>query len=292
MNGLGRLYNPGLPLHLVKGYEYGFDIHLFMYYAEQYLGIRPRIIHPDDLRLVPSESPSGFKLCCLAKDTAGPTFVNASGETLEEVHQIGLELHQGELMSLSFEMLQEIGRRCFNDLRTILLVHDKRMLGIVLEELDSLVARKVLTPDQASILDRGIVPTIIPGSAKLDHFIAQCRKSPNLKHNYILKPVRGGKGAGILFGDLMTRTKWKSKLQLMRSPQLTADTTYVVQRAIKQNTYEVRLRENDGVKEFPLIGTFHMVHGELLGLGLWRSGPGRVCALSQGGAWMCSVMEE
>lgn len=34
MDGLGRLYNPGLPLHLVKGYEYGFDIHLSMYYAK------------------------------------------------------------------------------------------------------------------------------------------------------------------------------------------------------------------------------------------------------------------
>lgn len=291
MDGLGRLYNPGLPLHLVKGYEYGFDIHLFMYYAERHLGIRPHIIHQDDLRLIPSEPPGGYKLCCLAKDAEGPTFMNESGETLEEVHQIGLELHQGELMSLSFEMLREIGLRCFNDLRTILLVHDKRMLGIVLEELNSLVARNVLTSDQAGILDRGIVPTIIPGSTKLDQFIARCSETPNLKDGYILKPVRGGKGAGILFGDLLTSSEWTSKLQLMRSPQLTADTTFVVQRAIEQNTYEVRLRENDGVKEFPLIGTFHMVHGELLGLGLWRSGPGRVCALSQGGAWMCSVLE-
>lgn len=81
MDGLGRLYNPGLPLHLVKGYEYGFDIHLSMYYAKQHLGDRPHIIRQDDLRLIPSESPGDCKLCYLAKDTEGPAFMNESGET-------------------------------------------------------------------------------------------------------------------------------------------------------------------------------------------------------------------
>lgn len=89
-----------------------------------------------------------------------------------------LELHQGELMSLSFRILREIGLRCFNDLHTILLVHDKKMLGIVLEELDSPVARNVLTSDQTGILDRRIVPTIITGSTKPDQSIARCSENP------------------------------------------------------------------------------------------------------------------
>ncbi|KAL4807138.1 hypothetical protein BDV18DRAFT_136995 [Aspergillus unguis] len=294
IDGLKQLFDPTIPLHLVKGRELGFDIHMFIYYAEQRLGMQLRMVHQDDLRLVPCESsPTGYKLCCLAGDTKGQTFTSKSGETLEEIHQLNIELHQDELMSLSFEMQQEIGLRCFNSLRTILLVHDKRMLGLVLEELDSLVTRNVLTAEQAHILDCGIVPTIIPGSAKLGQYIARCAENPSLKDEYILKPVRGGKGAGILFGDLLSTDEWSLKLEALRSPNLAADSsTYVVQRRIYQNTYDVLLREDDGVKELPLIGTFHMVQGQYLGFGIWRSGPGRVCALSRGGAWLGSVLQD
>lgn len=223
-------------------------------------------------------------------DTPELTVVNEAGETLEQVHQLGLELHQRELLAMSFEMLQQVSLRCFNDMRTILLVHDKRMLGLVREELDSLVARNVLTPAQATSLDRGLVPTLIPGSRSLNQFIEKCNQDDSLKDQYLLKPIRSGKGAGILFGDEVASADWTSLLNRMQEPELDRNgPTYVVQNRIEQKTYEVLLREEDGVQKYPLIGTFHVVHGTLLGLGLWRSGPGRICALSRGGAWMCSV---
>ncbi|KAJ9301140.1 hypothetical protein DTO271G3_1275 [Paecilomyces variotii] len=262
ISGLQGLYNAQLPLHLVKGEEYGYDIHMFVSLAQQ----------------------AGSK-------QSGVT--NEAGEVLEEIYQLGLELHQRELLAMSFEMLQQISLRCFNDMRTVLLVHDKRMLGLVREELPSLVTRKVLTSRQADALDRGIVPTIIPGSEKLGHFISQCRESESLKDQYILKPVRSGKGVGIVFGDQLTHEEWMSALRRMQCPQLIPGrTTYVVQKRVEQRRYDVLFEENDGVQSFPLVGTFHIVHGSFLGLGLWRSGPGRICALSRGGAWMCSVMKK
>ena len=54
---------------------------------------------------------------------------------MEAIHQVGLELHQRELLAIETEMLQQINIRCFNDMRTILLVHDKQMLRIVKQEL-------------------------------------------------------------------------------------------------------------------------------------------------------------
>ncbi|OJJ32900.1 hypothetical protein ASPWEDRAFT_174330 [Aspergillus wentii DTO 134E9] len=291
-NGLNSLYNRDLPLHLCKGEEYGYDIHLYTYYAES-IGIKPRFVHPADLRLIESpQSPGGYRLYCLAQDNPQNTITNAAGETLEEVHQIGLELHQRELAAMSAEMLQQLSLRCFSDMRSILLVHDKRLLGIVLQELDNLVARNVLTTEQAAILNRGIVPTTLPGSPQLTDFITQSRKSETLKNAYILKPVRSGKGAGILFGDQLSQEEWLAKLEPMRNPRLVAGmTTYVVQQRVEHNLYKVFLHESDGVQHFPFIGTFMMMHGKFLGLGLWRSGPGRICALSRGGAWICSVEE-
>lgn len=236
-------------------------------------------------------SPGGYKLYCLAQENAAGTVANENDEILEEIHQIGLELHQRELARMTPQMLQQLSLRCFNDMRTIRLVHDKRLLGIVIQELDNLVTRNVLTPEQATILHQGIVPTIIPGSSQLSHFIAECRQS-SLQDAYLLKPVRSGKGAGILFGDELSRDEWLSKLKSMRDPHLQRwKTTYVIQRRIEHGLYEVLLRESDGVQRYPLIGTFMMVHGKLLGLGLWRSGPRRICALSLGGGWICSVEE-
>lgn len=61
------------------------------------------------------------------------------------IHQVGLELHQRELLAVETEMLQQISFRCLNDMWTIFLAHDKRMLSIVKQELKPLIARNMLT---------------------------------------------------------------------------------------------------------------------------------------------------
>jgi hypothetical protein len=131
-------------------------------------------------------------------------------------------------------------------MRTILLAHDKRMLGIVREELETLVSRGIITGRQAECLDRGITPTILPGSAALDQFITACVASENLRKEYILKPIRGGKGAGILFGDEVLYSTWLALLEQMRCPRLEAGKTlFVVQRKIDQPKYDVLLSEGN-----------------------------------------------
>ncbi|KAJ6001300.1 hypothetical protein N7522_006527 [Penicillium canescens] len=299
IDGLQQLYNPEIPLYLLKGDEHGYDIHLYTHYARNVLGQHIRFITPDDLILIPcNQSSHGYKLCCVADpqslvDGAGVTLLrNEAGEIVEEIHQVGLELHQREILGLSYEMLQQLSLRCFNDMRTLLLVHDKRMLGIVLEELDSLMARKVLLPTEASLLKKGICHTILPGSTKMARFIEMCRLQPSFKDDYILKPVRGGKGEGIIFGDNVTYESWMSRLEELTSPYLSPNgSTNVVQRNIRQAKYDVLLREHVGIQSLPLVGTYHSVHGEFLGIGVWRSSPGPICAISHGGAWMCSMIQ-
>lgn len=111
------------------------DIHMFVTFIEERLGIRPRLITSKELRLIPDgESKTGYKLCYLAspQTPAERIFTLASGEVAEEIHQVGLGLHQCQFRALSPEMMKELSVRGFNDMRTILLTHDKRMLGIIL----------------------------------------------------------------------------------------------------------------------------------------------------------------
>ncbi|GKZ33943.1 hypothetical protein AbraIFM66950_004034 [Aspergillus brasiliensis] len=299
LEGLLNLFNHDLPLHLLKGDEHGHDIHMFVDFLRTRCGINPRFVLPADLRLVPyPEDKQGCRLCCVVRktenqDTRGISpLIYHGGEAVEEIHQDGLELHQRELSALSPEMIRQISIRCFNDMRTVLLVHDKRMLGIVRQELESLVKRNVITSAQASNLDKGIADTLLPGSLKLDQFIENCKKVSTLKNEYILKPVRSGKGDGIVFGEDLDAAEWLSKLEgLCSSCQLVPETC-IVQREVQQIRYDVALSPTSTMARFPLTGTYHSVHGEFLGVGVWRSCPHRICAISHGGAWMCSVVKD
>lgn len=290
LGGLFNLFDTKLPLHLVKGEEHGIDIFMFVEFAKKRLGMKPRLITPEMLRILPDKSSdTGFRLYCLALAGSAYTITTDAGETVEEVHQVGLELHQREINALDPEIKRQIAIRCFNDMRTILLAHDKRMLGLVREELEILISRNIITPSQAARLRRGVIPTILPGSQTLDQLLTACKESETLQREYILKPIRGGKGAGILFGDEINRSTWLELLEQMQNPSLEAGkTVFVVQRKVNQPKYDVLLSE-DNLQRCHMVGTYHAVNGEYLGIGTWRCSPGRLCAVSDGATWICSV---
>lgn len=296
-------------MHLLKGVEAGNDIFMLTDHLQRVLGQRPRLITPADLRVVPdSESPLGFKLCCLAaaptsghesrdhKRTSGTLLLSNDDEPVEEIHQVALELHQHELHAMSEIMLRLVSLRCLNDMRTILLVHDKRMLGIVRQELPRLVESGVLTASQGAVLQKGIVETILPGSPEMADLLRRCRNNPHLINDYLLKPIRSGKGDGIRFGDEMAADHFLEHIeQRLASPRLDSSlgahgtgSTWVVQRLVNQRLYSLSAGPS-GREWHPLIGTFHLMDGELIGLGIWRYGPGRICAVSTGGHWTVSA---
>ncbi|KAJ5598164.1 hypothetical protein N7537_008248 [Penicillium hordei] len=298
LDGTISLFQPDLPLHLLKGERKGMDIHMLLHIVRQRFGLTPRLITPAQLRLLPpTHSSDGYRLCCVVEETDkflhGPSaLLTSKGEVVEVIQQVGLELHQSELLALEPEMLRQISLRCFNDMRSILLTHDKRMLGILKQEIPSLVARSVITRAQAQTLDQGIAETILPGSRDLERLVLLSMGSPGLREKYLLKPIRSGKGAGIVFGDEFGPEEWISALQLQLKPQVVAGASCVVQRRITPRLYDFVLNSSGVHVCYPLIGTYFVVHGRLLGLGGWRSSPDKICAVSHGGSWICSVMYE
>lgn len=260
--------------------------------------IKPLLITPAELRLLPdSRSKTGYRLCCISKNYEDvtalqrpPTLFTHNGETLEEIHQVGLELHQQELAALDPEMLRQLSLRCFNDMRTILLVHDKRMLGIVRQELPGMVARHVLSPAQARALDRGIVNTILPNSPEMRSLLQASKESVQLRNEYILKPIRGGKGHGIVFGEDLRPNEWVAELERLQSPKLSLHASCVMQRRIVPRVYDVILEPSGVMNKYPLVGTYHVTNGQLLGLGIWRASRGRIVAVSSGAYWFCSAI--
>jgi hypothetical protein len=291
---LFELYDPKYPLHLLKGEEKGIDIHMFIDAAKRRFGLAPRLITPDDLRILPDEtSDSGYRLFCTFSSDGSPgtaTLV-VGRETWEEVHQVGLELRQHEIMGIQPEILRQVSLRCFNDMRIILLVHDKRMLGIVRHEASRLVSRKVITSAQAESLQRGIVDTILPGSPEMRNILQNSETSSTLRNGYILKPIRSGKGDGIVFGNDISQKEWISILTKLSATEVPLEEACVVQRRIVPREYDLLLKASTGMVRFPLVGTCHIVDKKFLGLGTWRASGGRIVAVSSGGSWICSVVE-
>ena len=264
---------------------------------EKHYGIVPQIISINSLRLVRDAShPLGHRLYHVETKSEHENLGSAdqmrspkNGETLQEIHQLGLELRQHELAALDPEMLRQISLRCFNDLRTILLVHDKRMLGIVKEELEDLKQRGVINDQQTRILDRGIADSVLPGSASMKILLHDSEARLDIKNDFLLKPIRGGKGVGILFGEDLSSDQWLTLLKDLQTPQIHDDVSYVIQRRIRPRLYDVLLK-GEKIVQNPLVGTWQIVNGEYRELGGWRSSSSRVCAVSLGGAWIGSVI--
>jgi len=289
------------PVHLLKGIEPGLDIHLFESYIRQRCGLKTRFIKPKDLRLI-SHGLTPILCCTLAEpqlqsqnkeNVDHNRMISTDGEVVEQIYQVGLELHQMELQELTDDMLKAIAPLCFNDLRTIFLVHDKRMLGVVLQELDSLVQKhKVLTVEEEKILRAGIAPTILPRSPELKELLRCTESGSEVKDDYLLKPAGSGKGDGIVFGTDMKKEQWVNWLQQLSKPRFERE--YIVQRVAQQPKFNVLLKKDSKLvmQHNYFVGTFMMLNGQNLGIAGWRTGPGRVCAVSSGGTWVCSLLRE
>ena len=117
-------------------------------------------------------------------------------------------------------MVRHISACCRNDPRSVFIAHDKRILGIILQELDSLVDMQVLSLAQAQTLREHIIPTIIPGTTEFRDLLYHTRTNPDIKDQYIIKPVRDARGAGILLGRNLSIEQWQSILTSLDSQDI------------------------------------------------------------------------
>lgn len=271
VSAFSELFDETKPLGLVKGRESGYDIHLF---RQSYC--QSRFVDPRDLRLVPcSVSPSGYTLA----DDIGP------------IEQFALELHQDELEAFDEETLSELGARCFNDLHTVFLVHDKRMLGLIQQELDLLVSSAALTAAQAKALRCGLVETHLPGTKSFRHILDDVRN----KHMWLVKPCQAGKGEGIFFGKDLDDDAWRHILDPKQDGA--SEIPCIIQRNIVQRKYNLVMNpsilgESPRRVNWAVVGTILCLNQYFLGPTFWRTSDSDITAVSRGGAYMGGVTND
>jgi hypothetical protein len=291
MDRLKALFHPEWPLRFVHNRENNLMIEALM----RDLGhMKPRLLTPDVLHLVADKtSPTGYKLQCVREP--GSSASHDNNEPMEDIHQVALRVFLDEFAALSPEMQRQLAFLSNNDIRSMLLIHDKRILGILLQELDDLVMKhNILTPRQADLLRKGVVSTIIPGSRELDQLIDSYHKGKVSQKDFILKPIRSGRGEGILIGQDLSTAEWEIILaDMKKSAALAPDRTlYIIQPFVEQLEADMFLDEETGVQPTRRVGTYHCIHGEFVALGVWRVGMSkdRTINMTTGGAWKMGSM--
>lgn len=212
------------------------------------------------------------------------------------LRQFALEMSQDDLFSMPRDVLHVIATSCtyMNDLRTILLAHDKRMLAVLTTPE---IMSDYMSPEDVAILQRFVTETFICGLRDGDsnplhrkHTDAVNSARAN-RQEWMIKPNGGGKGIGIVFGrDCATDEEWKN---ILDDP---VRSTHVLQRVVPQHIFTLFLNKspghvesreqvcatnkrshNDGgqcesgFQDMLMVGVLHCFNEHFLGPGIFRA---------------------
>lgn len=220
----------------------------------------------------------GNNLICNVRtyESDGQAMVNGGYGKPRRVEQCSLELFQDEYAELDSTVLQKLAICCTSDLRTVFVTHDKRLLGIIEQELPSLEKRGVLRAKDRQALQQGIAHTILPGTTEMHAVLKQAQADDTLRNKYIIKAVRDGFSTGIQMAKDLSQQEWLTLLEKQAAkPLLPSQGAVVVQELVDHVWYDIVRHDGEDAgqaKPFHLIGSYHMINGKLGVYGPWRIG--------------------
>ncbi len=205
----------------------------------------------------------------------------------EESHLAGesdgyvLELHQDELAN-RLETIKDTAnsRPGFNDIRTIFLVHDKRLLAVFHDQ--SIMADYVSEDDRLMLKDNVAESYVLSCAPDMVH---QARSN---RAEWVIKPNLLGKGEGMLIGANMPQESWERALD---DP---THSDFVLQRFVEQRKFPILLRVNDRVSEARLnvVGTLLCFDDHFLGTGIYRASQNDIVNVAGGGAILFPMLTD
>lgn len=232
-------------------------------------------IKPSELRLEPNQqSATGYSLF-FVPEPARNGEANMMTGTKHKIDQCSLELFQEEY-EMDPLLLQQIATCSVNDLRNVFLIHDKRILGIIGEELPNLEARGILTANESAELRNGIADTLLAGSERLRDLLEKSKKDDTIKDKYIIKPARDAIGRGIRLAKYLSQQEWLDLLEKHAAkPLLPSEGACVVQRLAEHIWYDIVRHDDEHStkpEKFHLIGSQQMINPDFDVYTVWRLG--------------------
>ncbi|PTU65465.1 MULTISPECIES: hypothetical protein [Chromobacterium] len=179
------------------------------------------------------------------------------------VNRCILEMDRSELPLLPDRVLDQLldGGAYFNDIRTLILVHDKRVLAVLNRE-D--IMRDCLDADDYAALRPFLIPSFAPASRdEAEALLARAG-------DFIAKPSSGGRGLGSLVRSACGETAWR-ELVLGQWPQ------YMFQDYIEQSEFV----DPESRQRIRLVGMQLCRDAESYGPGVFRGSDELIINLHQ-----------
>lgn len=284
---LNQLYDAEKPIALVIGKEKPWD-----FAVAKDLYPSARFVAPSDLRIINTSTDTSASCSATLTDSHGP------------LEQFLLELHQDEIEAMDEEVIFELGKRCWNDLRTIYLMHDKRMLALIRRELRWCVDNGIITAEQAEILKKGVAETYLLDNTTYSTILAHMK--PGDKDLWTLKKAQSGKGDGMIIGKNVDEEVWKASVEKFAAQggkTKEEGPAYTLQKYIKSKRLELLVHHPSSAKEakekngkvtmqkvnWKIVGTIICIGDLLVPNTIWRANSTDIVALSRAGAAIAGV---
>jgi hypothetical protein len=171
---------------------------------------------------------------------------------------IVLELAQNEIAdSIDLEMSKALqSHNHFNDLRTILIAHDKRLFGVFS---DDKLMQRYANKDERKVIEPHIPYTHVINSQKDISTLG----IEDCSHDWVLKHALLGKGKSVYIGAEMERDSWRKALDIARGG------LFVAQKYVKQRQFSVYI-PHLGIQQINLYGMLLGMDGKFISQGLYR----------------------
>ncbi len=244
-------------------FKYGNDIYFF---EEKYPN--SFLINPSDLIFETQSNSIKFRL--------------RNGNEIT-INQFIFELHQDEILSLPKDILNKILKSCkyFNDLRTIFIAHDKRLLTILSR--DDILS-DYLDPYYHGIIKKHRIYSVLPSLvSKNDKIIIEN------KNNWLIKPCLLGKGKGIVFGKDCSASQWAN---IFKKCLNESRNEFIFQEYIQQEYFDYTDVNESGIecRKQKVVGTLLCFNDVFMGPGIFRTSPTDLIALRQDGSLMFPLL--
>ncbi|WP_342146139.1 hypothetical protein [Rickettsiella endosymbiont of Aleochara curtula] len=187
--------------------------------------------------------------------------------------QIILNLHQEELLNLEPDLFNEINASTyFNDIRTIFIVHDKRLLSILSNKT---IMSKYISSEKCNRLASYIVPTYLLS----DSTVQTIKSNPK---NWVLKKNSAGKGEGMYIGKETPLTEISTVLNEKKSDYIAQPFLGQPLFLLLNDSSKNRNANYDGYQTIYLVGSILSFNNALLGPGILRGSRKTIVNVAQG----------
>lgn len=237
------LFNHEQPLVLVLDTEQGSEIHWLIELFRQ-KGLMVSIARPKELSIE--------KGMCVLQG--------------QPVRQFILEMDRTELKNFTPNVLQYIVRHStyINDIRTLILVHDKRILAVLYDEA---IMRDYLSAEEYAIIRPYLIPSFSLHTAQIR------KKYREAKNGWVLKQSSGGRGEGMYMGHECTPVLWQDVITNYWK-------SYMVQEYVQQHPYHLSTAASN--ETVHLVGMLLCLNKTFCGPGIFRGSSHEVINVHQG----------